>query len=82
MAVGRRLSGIDLAMAHLVRLVFDQDWSAATAAVQLREFVGDDARVLDHLRIRVETAAADRASDVADRALATLEAASAGGADG
>jgi hypothetical protein len=69
---GRRLNAVDAAMVQLVRLVLDDAWAASTAAAQLRERVPNDS-VLRRVRSRVAAALTDRASDVGERALVTLD---------
>lgn len=71
-ARGRRRDAVDLAMFRLMRLVLDDAWSAPSAAAQLRELVPDQT-VLRRTRARVSSALADRASTVAERAVATLD---------
>lgn len=68
----RRPDPVDTAIVQLVRLVLDDSWSASTAAIVLCDLVEDQA-VLRRARTRVAWAAADRASHVTERALATLD---------
>lgn len=70
----RQWSAVDRAMVHLVRLALAEDWDQTAASTRLRETVGD-ARVLRRMATRVESALADRASEVAQRAASTLRAA-------
>jgi len=71
---GRRLDAVDAAIVQLVPLVLDDAWGALTAATQLREQGHDDA-VLRRVRARVSWAMAERPSRIAERALATIDAA-------
>jgi hypothetical protein len=57
---------------QLVRLVLDERWAATAAAAQLRECVPNDS-VLRRVRLKVAAAVTDRASDVGERALVTLD---------
>ena len=63
---------LDDVMVLLVRLAVADEWSAASAARQLREKARDDA-VLRRVRARVSWAMAERPSVVGGRALATLD---------
>jgi hypothetical protein len=67
----RQWSATDRGMAHLVRLVLDEDWQPARAAARLREQVADQ-RVLRHMAARVQRALTERPSEVARRAALTL----------
>jgi len=71
----RRWTLADSATAHLVRIVLADDWSPDIAGRRLHELVGDDRRLLRDVRARVRRAATERPSEVAQRALATLNAA-------
>jgi len=59
-------------MLQLLRLVLDDAWTAVTAAAQLRERVPDE-RVLRRARAKVAWALAERASEIAERAAATVD---------
>jgi hypothetical protein len=65
---------VDLAMRRLVALVVAEPWYVTIAARELRQAVHDDA-VLRRARARVSRALAERASDIGERAAATIDAA-------
>lgn len=69
---GRRRDAADTAIAQLVPLVLDDAWTAVTAAAQLRGRPYDDV-VLRRARARVLSASPGRASNVARRAVETLD---------
>lgn len=61
-------------MLHLIRLVLDDDWEQGTAARRLLQVVRDP-RVLRRMLHRVESAIAERASEMDRRAALTVRAA-------
>ena len=61
-------------MLQLIRLVLDDDWDQRTAAQRLLQLVRDP-RVLRRMLSRVESAIAERASEMDQRAALTLRAA-------
>lgn len=67
----RTWTAADRGMVQLVRLVLADDWHPVTASARLRDAVPDP-RVLRQMAGRVNRAMADRASDIAERALLTL----------
>lgn len=67
----RHSSVVDRAMLHLIRLVLDDDWDQRAAAHHLLQVVRDP-RVLRRMLYRVESAIADRASEMDRRAALTL----------
>jgi hypothetical protein len=66
-------------MVHLVRLVVDEGWTAASAGQALSQQVPDKA-VLRRARARVQRAMADGITPVGSRAVATIQVALAIGA--
>jgi hypothetical protein len=77
--VGRRFTPVDAAMVHLVRLVVDEAWTAASAGAALSRQIPDMA-VLRRAQARVRRALAEGVTPVGQRAAATLEVALAIGA--
>ena len=75
MATGQtRHDGVDVAMAHLVRLVVDEAWTAQDAAARLLGRVRQRA-ALRRLRTKVVLAQIERPGRFGERAIATLDAA-------
>jgi len=62
-----------MTMAHLVKEVLDEDWSATTAAFRLRVLVGENLGVLHRMRARLRQVATRRQDGPTRRALATLD---------
>jgi len=77
----RCVTPVDAAMVHLIRLVVDDGWSAASAGQALSQQVPDQA-VLRRARARVQRAMAESVTPVGKRAVATLQVALSIGADG
>ena len=70
----RHSPAVERGMLHLIRLVLADDWDQASASHHLLEVVRDP-RVLRRMANRVESAIAERASEMDRRAALTLRAA-------
>ena len=69
----RRVGRLELAMAHLVRVALNEEWSSPAAAAHLVDVVDGDATVLHGLRARILSRAAKPAGRFATRAVAILD---------
>jgi hypothetical protein len=69
----RRRRTVEATLAHLVRVVLDEHWTAHRAAQAILEFTDHDRGVLRRVRARILRGTPAPTTPVTDQALATLD---------